>query len=355
MAPLRSWEFAGGPKETDDHLQRGQAPNRGSAQGVAMSDASRAQKLPPALLRELYCQDWRPNLKILLIYGLLGLAGLLAWFTPYTPLRVGLYVGMGYLWMSVVTFMHDASHGVLFRAPWKNWLFGFFSTIPILVTFISFRADHLEHHRHNRSARDPDAFTMGRRGVLDFVLFYAYLLVGGILTVLQFTLIYPIQKFDARAWAIHGLELLARVAVIGALLTWAASHDVLGRVLAVWLIPAYVFTLFNSMRFLAEHYGTPWEQGQLLGTRTITSHPVNSFFWNNINYHIGHHVYPATPWYNLQKLHAALRPEIEQSGALVESSYLRVLLDACLRGPESRGRNAQQLAERRALSAPRAA
>lgn len=312
-----------------------------------MQEVSRAQKLPSAQLREFYQQDWRPNLKILLVYGLLGVAGALAWTTPSTPLRIGLYICIGYLWMSVVTFMHDASHGVLFRASWKNWLFGFFSTIPILITFISFRADHLEHHRHNRSALDPDAFTMGKRGFLDFLVFYAYLLVGGVLTVLQFTLVYPFQKFDARAWRIHGLELLARVVVIGGALAFAESQGVLSRLLALWLIPAYVFTLFNSMRFIGEHYGTPWEQGQLLGTRTITSHPINSFFWNNINYHIGHHVYPATPWYNLQKLHAALGPEIERSGAVVDSSYLRVLLGACGRGPESRERNAEQLAARR--------
>jgi fatty acid desaturase len=197
-----------------------------------------APKLPAALLRELYRQDWRPNLEILLVFGLLGATFWLAWTTPSTPLRLALYGGIGYLWMSVVTFMHDASHGVLFRAPWKNWLFGFVSTIPILITFTSFREDHLEHHRHNRSARDPDAFTMGRRGFLDFVQFYAYLLVGGVLTVLQFTIIYPIQKFGARAWRTHALELLARVVVIGAVVAWADAHGALCRLLAVWLIPA---------------------------------------------------------------------------------------------------------------------
>jgi fatty acid desaturase len=262
---------------------------------------------------------------------------------------------MAYLWMSVVTFMHDASHGVLFRASWKNWAFGFVSTIPIVITFISFREDHLEHHRHNRSARDPDAFTMGKRGLLDFLQFYGYVLVGGVLTVLQFTLIYPLQKFDARAWRIHVFELAARVVVLGGALVFAESHGVLDRFLALWLIPAYGFTLLNSMRFIGEHYGTPWDQGQLLGTRTITSHPINSFFWNNINYHIGHHVYPATPWYNLQKLHAAMTPEIERTGALVERSYLRVLLRSCVRGPESRERNEQQLAARPEVVAPRTA
>ena len=54
--------------------------------------------------------------------------------------------------------------------------------IPLLVTFVSFKDDHLAHHRYNRSAKDPDAFTMGRRGFLDFVLFYTYILIGAVLT-----------------------------------------------------------------------------------------------------------------------------------------------------------------------------
>ncbi|MGH8009379.1 MAG: fatty acid desaturase, partial [Candidatus Binatia bacterium] len=64
------------------------------------------------------------------------------------------------------------------------------------------------------------------------------------------------------------------------------------------------------------------------------------------NYHIGHHIYPAVPWYNLQKLHAALLPEIEDKAAVVGSSYFGVFFQAWLRGPESVERNAEWLANR---------
>jgi len=304
------------------------------------------RRISRPLLKELYRQTSWPNLKIPLIYALLVAAGYLAWTTSSPWLRWILYACMGYLWMGVVTFMHDCVHGVLFKARWKNQAFGVFSTIPIVITFLAFKEDHLEHHRYNRSPSDPDAFTMGKRGVLDFALFYAYILLGGVLTILQFTLIYPLQKFDRRKWRSHGSELLLRVVVLGGLWVWTSSLGLLGRFLEVWLIPIYTFSLLNSMRFIAEHYDTPWNAGQLLGTRTILSNPLNSFFWNNINYHIGHHVYPAVPWYNLQKLHAALLPEISRSHAVVDSSYLRVFLSACRRGPESIERNASHLAER---------
>jgi fatty acid desaturase len=311
-----------------------------------MSRPEASRGVPPALLQELYRRSWRSHLKIPLFYLLLVAAGYWAWTTPSPWLQWAMYGCMGYLWMSIVTLMHDGTHDILFAARWKNWAFGIFSMIPLVVTFITFKEDHLEHHRYNRTAKDPDAFTMGTRSVLEFILFYAYILIGGVLTIVHFTVIYPILKFNRRQWLIHGFELVLRVVVLGGLLVWTARSGTLGQFLALWLIPGYVFTVLNSMRFLAEHYETPWNEGQLLGTRTIISNQVHSFFWNNINYHIGHHVYPGVPWHNLQKLHAALLPEIERTNAVVDSSYFGVLWNACRRGPESIERNARLLAKR---------
>src|SRR5262249_38656542 len=75
---------------------------------------------------------------------------------------------------------------------------------------------------------------------------------------------------------------------------------------------------FTRVRFLAEHYGPRWDAGPLVGTRTVLSNRVHRFFWNNINYHIGHPVYPRVPWYHLERLHALLLPEIQAAGAIVD-------------------------------------
>jgi beta-carotene hydroxylase len=315
-----------------------------------MNQAGSAANVTPAVLRELYRASWQYHLKIPLFYLLLIAAGYEAWTTSSAWLQWAMYGCMGYLWMGIVTFMHDCTHGVLFKTKWKNWLFGVFSMIPLLVTFITFKEDHLEHHRHNRSTKDPDAFTMGTRGVLDFVLFYAYLVIGGVLTIVQFTFVYPVQTFTRKQWGIHGAELALRVVILGGLVVWTCRLGVLGQFLAVWLIPAYLFSLLNSVRFIAEHYETPWNAGQLLGTRTIISNQVHSFFWNNINYHIGHHVYPGVPWYNLQKLHVVLLPEITRTRAVVDSGYFSVFWRACWKGPESIETNARQVARRRERS-----
>ena len=297
-----------------------------------------------------------PNLtKIPLFIAIMVTLSFIAWNTDSWLVLWAMYIGLGYMWMGMVTFMHDATHGTLFRRPLANWVFGILCMLPIFATFIAFREDHVEHHRHNRSPRDPDAFTMGKRGVADFVLFYAYALIGGVLSFLHFNFIYPFTQFGPRQWAVQLLEVSLKVALYWLVLDYAVQHDVLGKVLGLWLWPVLVLSLLNSMRFIAEHYGTPWNVGQLAGTRTVISNPVNSFFWNNINWHIGHHVFPSVPWYNLVELHRALEPQIVAAGAVVDRSYIAVYWQALRQGPESEPQLEASLAARAARTKSAAA
>jgi fatty acid desaturase len=309
---------------------------------IARSDLDRLRRIRIA-----------PNLiKIPLFTGLMIALTVLAWKADTTWLRWATYIAIGYLWMGMVTFMHDALHYTLFRSRIANWVFGILCMLPIFATFVGFREDHVEHHRHNRSPRDPDAFTMGKRGVADFVLFYAYALIGGVLSFLHFNFIYPFTKFGPRLWAIQLFEIMLKAGVYWVVLDYAAERGVLDKALSVWLWPVFVLSLLNSMRFIAEHHGTPWDAGQMAGTRTVISNPINSFFWNNINWHIGHHVYPSVPWYNLVELHRLLEPEIAASGAVVDRSYLAVYWRALRQGPESEKQLADSLAARAAGRAP---
>jgi len=280
-----------------------------------------------------------PNLtKIPLFMGIMAFLTWVAWTTDSGIGRWLAYIGIGYLWMSMVTFMHDGTHNTLFRHKWANLAFGIICMIPLMASFITFKEDHLEHHRYNRSYKDPDSFTMGKRGVADFIAFYTYVVAGAVLSFLHFNVLYPVQRFKRKQWAIHLFETALKITCYWALVVWAMDNGVLAKTLQVWLIPVFFFSLFNSMRFIAEHYETPWNEGQLMGSRTIISNPVHSFFWNNINWHIGHHVYPAIPWYNLVALHKLMEPAIEAKGAIVDRSYLAVFLKALVRGPETEER-----------------
>ena len=99
-------------------------------------DAGR-RSISQSELRLLYRHDWRHNLKIPLFYGLLVGAGAVAWTTESAGLRWLAYLAMGYLWMGIVTFMHDATHQVLFKKKWKNWVFGVFSILTRVMVSVS--------------------------------------------------------------------------------------------------------------------------------------------------------------------------------------------------------------------------
>ncbi|MCH9638886.1 MAG: hypothetical protein K0U40_05270 [Betaproteobacteria bacterium] len=61
---------------------------------------------------------------------------------------------------------------------------------------------------------------------------------------------------------------------------------------------------------MTEQNVTLWNAGQP-GTRTIVCKLIDSWFWNNFNFHIGHHVYLAVLWYELQAAYAPRLSEIE--------------------------------------------
>lgn len=302
---------------------------------------SREQLLPLMYFRNVYTLG-----KLALFVGLMAAFAWLSRVTNGTWGEWACYLGIGYLWMSLVTFMHEATHNMLFPKPWQNWLYGIVALLPVMVTFVAFKEDHLEHHKYNRSYRDPDSFAMGKRRIGDFILFYVYSVASLPLAMLHFSLLYPIQRFNARLWAIQIGEIVAKLVFAYGLVSWAMAHGVLNDVLEIWLWPMLPFSVLNSMRFVAEHYETPWNKGKLAGTRTILSNPVNSFFWNNINYHAGHHLYPRVPYFNLVKLYELLRPEIDACGGVVDKSYIAVFAKALARGPESEERCERFLQER---------
>jgi fatty acid desaturase len=287
----------------------------------------------------IYYRNGHTLAKLGLFVALMAALSWLSWISEDVPVVEWLsYFAIGYLWMSLVTFMHEATHYTLFPKKWQNWLYGIVSMLPVMITFVAFKEDHMQHHIYNRSYKDPDAFTMGRRRPVDFIVFYAYAAFSIVLTMIHFTFIYPIKYFTLKLWAIHLAEIALKLLCYWALVTWAFRHHMTEDVLEVWLWPIAMFSIFNSMRFIVEHYETPWNQGKLAGTRTLTSNTVHNFFWNNINYHAGHHLYPRVPYFNLDKLFHLLEPDIKACGGVVDKSYLAVFAKALWRGPESEER-----------------
>jgi fatty acid desaturase len=106
-------------------------------------------------------------------------------------------------------------------------------------------------------------------------------------------------------------------------LVTAAILSPIPRILLIhaWLIPMlFINTLVNirgmSQHTLLEHHSDP-----ILGTRSILTNRVTAFFMCNENYHLEHHLYPGVPWYNLPRLHRAMRDDLAAAGAPYIGSY----------------------------------
>src|SRR5438105_9025220 len=73
-----------------------------------------------------------------------------------------------------------------------------------------------------------------------------------------------------------------------------------------------LMSIINSLvniRAMSQHTFLKHHSDTVLGTRSILTNRVTAFFMCNENYHLEHHLYPGVPWYNLPRLHQALREE----------------------------------------------
>lgn len=236
-------------------------------------------------------------------------------------------------------FVHDCSHLSVFRKPWLDRSVGFLCGLPVFFPSASYRATHLLHHKYLNTTKDPDALAANFPNPrLRTAVFYGWLLVGVPAYSVILILTGPFRArrpFDKLACVIEPLLMLA---FYTALFTLAARYR-FGDVLAngwAWALP--VAMLIGNFRGLAEHaqlaHGDPPDP--LRVALTVETNPIVSFFLNNLNYHLEHHLYPGIPWNNLPKVHEILSPVFARGEASVAAGYRRWMVRALRYGPNRR-------------------
>jgi fatty acid desaturase len=234
--------------------------------------------------------------------------------------------------LALAVMMHDAAHGTLFRTRWLNegaadWL----CARPIWADTARYRKQHLGHHAHTGTERDPDldlapVERMSRRSlrrkILRDVTGAAGLRrVAALIAIDAGAIAIASPADEGRAAAPEavrrsndggtirriGKPSLARLAkniapmlITNALLAYAAGWAYLA-----WVV-AYLtaFSLFLRVRSLAEHACLERTDDMLRNTRTTraswlaraTVAPLH------VNYHVEHHLLPTVPWYRLPAL-----------------------------------------------------
>ena len=223
-----------------------------------------------------------------------------------------------YLFFSVI---HDGVHrSISSNAKLNNFIGQAAMTLYAPYADISvFRWAHMEHHRFTNDDGDPDSWAHGAWYTLPFRwmtidIYYSFRLIKS-------------ENKRARELLIGSLPIVAA----GILFIIAAIAFGYGlELLMLWLIPSRLaFIGIGFSFFWLPHAHWPDEERNLKQSENLTiattireDYPG---FFNPIlayqNYHLVHHLWPTTPFYNNEKVWKLMKSEISERDLAVQKGF----------------------------------
>jgi fatty acid desaturase len=232
--------------------------------------------------------------------------------------RLPLYLLAAASLHGISLFTHEGVHGLLSHNRAWNRALSIACALPVLQNFSAYRVLHLRHHRHLGLPGDPDHYpNYTHWSWLVFAMNWGRLLLGYPAYITAIPLL-GFRQGDIldRLWIALEVALLVLLAVV--VLASPLSGSLL---IHAWLIPMLIINTLVNVRGMSQHTLLEHESDPVRGTRSILTNRITAFFMCNENYHLEHHLYPGVPWYNLPRLHAALKDELIALGAPFIPSY----------------------------------
>jgi fatty acid desaturase len=212
---------------------------------------------------------------------------------------------------------HEHGHGTAFRTQWLNQVVYQIACFMIMRNPVTWRWSHARHHTDTIIVgRDPEIAVMRPPDLLRVI--FAPIGVLDAWTAMQDMVRYDFGKlteaektfipeteqpkaiFAARVWtAIYAATIVLCIA------TWSILPLMLiglPRVYGAWHM---------VMVGLLQHGGLADNViDHRLNSRTVYMNPISRFLYLNMNYHVEHHMFPMVPYYNLPKLHEAIKHDL---------------------------------------------
>jgi fatty acid desaturase len=210
---------------------------------------------------------------------------------------------------------HHAIHANLFtRKAWNSRLQLFYS-LPLATTVAADRDDHMDHHR---SYTEKDSQTWGTGYGLDLARRHHRRYMIWFLWIRPF--LGPLQLSDLKETLIskRWRDPAFRNPVAAFWICIVAVFLALGRIdllLWYWIVPR--FTVFPILFFwddMLGHYNSP-----LTGTREMRGLWFRLFGAHGTSFHNIHHLYPAIPWFNMER---ATRLALDESEVDVAHGFM---------------------------------
>ena len=221
------------------------------------------------------------------------------------------------------TLVHEAIHGNVVAkrhpsAPRAHDALGWYGSLVLAMTWPLLRRTHQRHHAHVNGPDDPDLFV---HGPLARVLFVSAAKTAALMfpIILLKPLIGPDEPLArylhadrwmtrGERWRHFGAQAAVSALVWAAILTghaWPA--------LALYVLPAAIGRTFLGIAFQWWPHVPFTARGRYDAARNgLPGWHVPMLYQN---YHLMHHLWPSVPWYRYARLHARLRPVLDERGA----------------------------------------
>jgi fatty acid desaturase len=236
--------------------------------------------------------------------------------------------------------VHELSHGTVFRTRWLNGLFLRFFSLITWFNFHDYKMSHTYHHLytlHPRGDREVTLPIEPSLHPLHMIELFTLNLVGGHGEPWSYPLVPVVAgtfklaftgKFN-REWleAIYEGQDAARKKSINwarLILLFNAAVIAVSIAFKLWMLPVLVVLAPFVANWLRYFIGAPMHTGLKdnvpdfrLCVRTITLDPVSQFLYWRMNWHLGHHMFAAVPFYHLRRLHETVAADMPEPRTLL--------------------------------------
>ena len=272
--------------------------------------------VPHDVLKELHRKS--PGRHVLVAarqFAILIAASAAAWRFPQPWIWIPAAIVSGWTIFNFTVLLHEAVHHAIFNGPNPRGdrAFGLLYAVPSGISALQFTRWHLTHHAElGDPEADPKRHYLSpkiNKPWFKLLYFTPALFPIYFRAARRETATYPAEIRRRIAWE-RRATILFHVAVMAAL--WAIGGPaVLGR---VYLAPVFlVFPIAFALNRLGQHYAIdptdPAKWGSILKPSRFWD-----FWYLSSAYHLEHHYFPGVPFYNLRRLHFALRPFFDEIG-----------------------------------------
>lgn len=203
----------------------------------------------------------------------------------------------GTLQSALVLAVHEVTHNLAFREPWRNRVLAVVANLPVLVPFAhGFKTHHAVHHGQlGRRGVDPDVPTDWEArftGVPHTKLLWV---AGQLLAYAARPVYLAPSAVPANRWFLFNL---VACLAFDAVIVWAWGWRPV-----LYLLGGLAFAgSFHPVagHFISEHYCPVADDKDQPETFSYYG-PLNRIAWN-VGYHNEHHDFPSIPWSRLPEL-----------------------------------------------------